>query len=32
MAEIGYEFPGGWAEAKRRGYRIVKVRIEPVEE
>ena len=32
MAAIGWEFPGGWTEAKRRGYRIVKVRIEPMEE
>jgi len=30
--KVGSEYPGGWMRAKRAGYRIVKVRIEPVEE
>ena len=30
MVEL--EHPGGWSEAERLGYRIIKVRIEPVEE
>lgn len=31
-AAIANRFPDGWPEAKRRGYRIIKVRIEPLEE
>jgi len=29
---IGLDYPGGWAEAESLGYRIIRVRIEPVEE
>lgn len=29
---VGNEYSGGWAEAKRYGYRVIKVRIEPVGE